>query len=201
LLVDQQGDQVEIYAHIDESGGRLPDGGRLYGIAAVLTERSHHAAIRQRLRELLLPNEDHLHFYDESPKRRLEIAENLADLTFTGALVVTDETTDAEQERTRRRLFGWLLPRLEHTESVDHAIVESRSGGDKHDRRLRDHLLKSRQVTAAMRVTHVLKHQDELLWVADFVASSYTTAVLHAQPEPWLALNAAHAIEVIAGPR
>jgi hypothetical protein len=191
---------VETYAHIDESGGRLPDGRRLYGMAAVLTEQCQHDPIRQCLRELLLPTEDHLHFYDESPKRRLAIAERLADLPFTGALLVTDDTTDTEQERTRRRLLGWLLPRLQHTESVDHAIVESRSGGDKHDRRTRDRLIKSRRLTAAMRVTHVPKHHDELLWVADFVASSYTTAVLHDQPEPWLALNAAHAIDVIIGP-
>ncbi|MEV6603460.1 hypothetical protein [Kutzneria sp. NPDC051319] len=195
-----KGTQVEIYAHIDESGGRLPSGRRLYGIAAVLTEQSHHAALRQRLRELLMPNEDHLHFYDESPKRRLEISERLADLPFTGALLVTDETTNTEQERMRRRLLGWLLPRLQHTEAVNHAVVESRSGGDKHDRRTRDHLIKSRQVTSDMRVTHVLKHHDELLWLADFVASSYTTAVLHDQPEPWLTLNAAHAIDVITDP-
>ena len=192
---------MEIYAHIDESGGRLANGRRLYGMAAVLTERPQHAVIRQCLRELLLPNEDHLHFYDESPKRRLQIAERLADLPFTGALLVIDETTDTEQERMRRRLLGWLLPRLEHTESVDYAIVESRSGGDKHDRRTRDRLIKSRQVSSALRVTHVLKHHDELLWVADFVASSYTTAVLHDQPDPWLMLNAAHAIDVITDPR
>jgi hypothetical protein len=172
---------VEIYAHIDESGGRLPNGHRLYGIAAVLTERQHHAMIRQWLRDLPLPNQDHLHFYDESPKRRIEIAEKLAFLPFNGALLVTDETTDTEQERIRRRLLGWLLPRLQHTEAVDQAVVESRSGGDKLDRRTRDHLIKSRLVTSDMRVTHVLKHHDELLWVADFVASSYTTAV-PAQP-------------------
>ena len=192
---------MEIYAHIDESGGRLSGGHRLYGMAAVLTEQAHHAGIRQHLQGLLLPTEDHLHFYDESPKRRLQIAESLADLPFTGALLVTDETTDTEQERMRRRLLGWLLPRLQHTESVDHTIVESRGGGDKHDRRTRDHLIKSRQVSSAMRVTHVLKHHDELLWVADFVVSSYTTALLHDQPDPWLTLNAAHAIDVITDPR
>ena len=191
---------MEIYAHIDESGGRLPNGRRLYGIAAVLTEHKHHAMIRQYLRELLLPGQDHLHFYDENLKRRLEIAEQLALMPFTGALLIADETSNAEQERMRRRLLGCLLPRLQHTESVDHAVVESRSGGDKIDRRTRDHLIKSRQVTAKMRVTHVLKHHDELLWVADFVASSYTTAVLHDQPEPWLTITAAHAIDVITGP-
>lgn len=191
---------MEIYAHIDESGGRLPNGRRLYGMAAVLTEESDHPLLRKRLRSLLLPEQTHLHQHDESFDRRMEIVREIAELPFTGAIVATTDTTATEQERARRRIFSWLLPRLQHAERVDRVVVESRAGGDKHDRRTRDRLLKSRMIDSAMRVTHRPKIGDELLWLADFLVSTYTTAVVHNQTAQWDILDAAHVIEVITDP-
>jgi hypothetical protein len=188
---------VEIYAHIDESGGRLPDGGRLYGMAAVLTEETDHSLLRKRLRALLLPGQAYLHQHDESFERRMQIVQEMAELPFTGAIVVTSETTAAETERTRRRLLRWLLPQLQHAERVDRVVAESRAGGDKHDRRTRDHLIRSRTINSDMRVTHVTKVGDELLWLADFLVSTYTTAIVHNQTEQWAILDTAHVIEVV----
>ncbi|MFI9382741.1 hypothetical protein [Kutzneria sp. NPDC052558] len=198
--MDQQGNQVEIYAHIDESGGRLPDGRRLYGMAAVLTEETDHPLLRKRLRALLLPGQAYLHQHDESFERRMEIVREMAELPFTGAIVVTSETTAAETERARRRLLRWLLPRLQHGERVERVVVESRAGGDKHDRRTRDHLIRSRTISSGMGVTHVTKVGDELLWLADFLVSTYTTALVHDQTEQWAILEAAHVIEVVTDP-
>jgi hypothetical protein len=79
--------------------------------------------------------------------------------------------------------------------------VESRAGGDKHDRRTRDHLIRSRTISSDMRVAHVAKVGDELLWLADFLVSTYTTAVVHGQTEQWAILDAAHVIGVVTDPR
>jgi hypothetical protein len=46
---------VEIYAHIDETGTRLHDGRRLYGLAAVLTDGADHALVATTMSGLLLP--------------------------------------------------------------------------------------------------------------------------------------------------
>jgi hypothetical protein len=187
---------VEIYAHIDESGGRLPNGRRLYGMAAV-TEETDHPLLRKRMRALLLPHQTHLHQHDESFERRMQIVREMADLPFTGAIVVTTDITAAEAEHARRLILGWLMPRLQHTERVDQVVVESRGGGDKHDRRTRDRLIKSRTISSEMRVKHLPKLGDELLWLADFLVSTYTTAVVHGQTEQWDVLEAAHVIEVV----
>lgn len=138
---------------------------------------------------------------DESFNRRMEIVRAMAELPFAGAIVVTTDTSTTEIERARRQLFGWLLPRLQHTERVDRVVVESRAGGDKHDRRTRDHLIKSRVISSDMRVTHLPKVGDELLWLADFVVSTYTTAIVHGQAAQWAILDAAHVMEVITDPR
>ena len=191
---------MEIYAHIDESGRWLPTTHRVYGMAAVLTEETDHPLLRKRLRSLLLPDQTHLHQHDESLDRRMQIVREMADLPFTGAIVVATGTTAPEEERARRRLLGWLLPRLQHTENVGHVIVESRAGGDKHDRRTRDRLIRSRMIGPEMRVAHLPKTGDELLWLADFLVSSYTIAVAREETMQWDILNAAHVIEVVTDP-
>lgn len=191
---------MEIHAHIDESGGRLPDGGRLYGMAAVLTEETDHPLLRKRLRSLLLPGQTHLHQHDESFERRMQIVREMAELPFTAAVIVTIDTTASELERARRRILGWLLPRLQHSEGVDQVVVESRAGGDKHDRRTRDHLIRSRAIGSQMRVTHLPKVGDELLWLADFLVSTYTTAVVHNETAQCKILDAAHVIDVVTNP-
>ena len=192
---------MEIYAHVDESGGRLPTGRRVYSMAAVLTAQSDHDAIRAALRGLLLPNQSYLHHYEEHAKRRVEIAHCLAELPLIGALVGHSDTTGPEEEHTRRQLLTWLLCQLQHNEGAGHVVIESRTSSDKHDRRTRDRLLRSRTLSSAMRVTHASKTGDELLWMADFFVSAHGTALLHDQREPWDILTAAHVIEVAANPR
>jgi hypothetical protein len=55
-------------------------------------------------------------------------------------------------------------------------------------------------ISADMRVAHVAKCGDELLWLADFLVSTYTTAIVHRQTAQWDILNDAHVIEVITDP-
>jgi hypothetical protein len=134
---------VEFFAHLDEGGGRLPSGNRLYGFAAVLTSASIHDNITEALFGELLPHRPYLHHYDETPERRLKIADTLSALPLSGAIVITEITRNTAQEQARCHLLGELLPRLEHVEKVSQVVLESRSGGDKHDRRTVDRLRRS----------------------------------------------------------
>ena len=187
---------MEIYAHIDEGGGPLPTG-RMYGMAAALSTSSDETELRAGLRATLLPTQDHLHHREEGTKRRIEIATAIADLSFTGAVVVTKTTTNTQQEAARARLLTWLLPHLQHVEQVGQIIFESRHTGDRHDRRTTGWLRQSHLITAEMRIDHERKRADERLWLADFLVGSYLAAQLHDDPEPWHIITSAHVVDVI----
>ncbi|GAA3461048.1 hypothetical protein ACFFSW_32465 [Saccharothrix longispora] len=183
-------------AHLDETGVRINAEQRLYGIAAVITSRREHAEICDALRPMLLPGRTCLHHYDETIDRRLSIAKVITRLTLEGALVVVETTAPRQQERARTRLLTELLPRLQHQECVDHVVLESRAGSDKHDRRTLDRLRRSRVVTASLRVDHVRKDATPLVWLPDFIAGSYFAAEHHGEPEPWALIAESHLIDV-----
>ena len=44
---------MEFFAHLDEGGGRLPTGNRLYGFATVLTSAAVHDLVTDALRSEL----------------------------------------------------------------------------------------------------------------------------------------------------
>lgn len=186
-------------AHVDEASARLDGGVRLYAVGAVLTCTGEHPKITQALTDLQLSPGLPLHFRTEQAQRRVLIAEALATLPLDGGIVLHTATTDSGQEHARTRLLGELLPRLEHVEGFRHVVLESRGGGDRHDRRTLDRLRRSRRVSAALRVDHAEKTVP-LLWTADFVASSYVAAVRHGETEPWDVISAAHFIEVVQIP-
>jgi hypothetical protein len=107
-----------------------------------------------------------------------------------------EPTSPQHQERARTRLLTELLPRLQHQESVNHVVLESRSGSDKHDRRTLDRLRRSRTVSAELRMDHVRKDATPLVWLPDFIAGTYFAAEYHDQPEPWELVSTAQVIEV-----
>ena len=187
---------MEIHAHIDETGTRLPDGRRLYGLAAVLTATADHALVSATMSGLLLPRQRWLHHYDETHDRRVKIAEALAPLPLIGTIFLITPTDRNRQEQARAKLLVELLPHLQHTEGATRVIVESRQAGDRHDRRVRDRLRRSHRIDAAMPVDHKVKDADPGLWAADFIAGAYIAAHHHDEPEPWDILCAAHVIEV-----
>ncbi|MFB9428227.1 hypothetical protein [Streptoalloteichus tenebrarius] len=163
----------------------------------MLSGAEDEAALRSGIRSLLLPGQEYLHHYNEGAKRRIEIAYALAEFDFHGAVLVTRVTGNNHQEPARARLLGWLLPRLQHTERVDHVLIESRHGGDKHDRRTVRLLQRSHQITSQLTIHHLRKRADERLWVADFVMGAYVSAHLHGEGEPWEVLTNAHVIDVV----
>lgn len=188
---------MEFFAHLDEGGGRLASGNRLYGFAAVLTSAAIHDHVTDALRSELLPHRRYLHHYDETPERRIKIANTLSALPLSGAIVLTEVTRNTAQEQARCHLLSELLPRLEHVEKVSHVVLESRSGGDKHDRRTVDRLRRSHHVTGALRLDHATKASAPLTWIADFLIGAYVCAELHNDPEVWEIINQAHAIDVL----
>ncbi|HWE91086.1 MAG TPA: DUF3800 domain-containing protein [Pseudonocardiaceae bacterium] len=181
-------------AHVDESGTRLPDGRRLYVVAAVLATRADHPAITDAVRSAQL-NDRPWHYYDETSMRRLALAQVIASLPLHGALMVTTSSGAAGQERARTRLLAELWPTLQHREQVNQVVMETRGGGDKHDRRTLDRLRRSHQITADLRVDHLPKHTP-LLQLADFVAGAYVSARHHDEPKPWEIVSTAHLVDV-----
>lgn len=158
--------------------------------------------ISAALLRLLVPGRSFLHHYDEPERRRIAIAEAVAEVPLDGAIILTETTSDREQERARAQLLAELLPRLEHAESVDRVVIESRQVGDKHDRRTRDRLRQSRRITGTFRVDHVGKQAgDPMVWLPDFLIGSYLAAQHHDQAEPWKLLTEAHVIDVVHSPR
>ncbi len=88
------------------------------------------------------------------------------------------------------------MPRLQWTEGVDQLVIESRGGSDKLDNRTCDYLRRARRITADMRIDFARKPEDELLWVADFIAGSYFDAWAGRDPEPWKVVSEAQQIDV-----
>jgi hypothetical protein len=184
-------------AHVDEGGARLAGGGRLYGLAAMLTSPADHVEINAQLGGLLLPGRAFLHHYDETAERRVKIANTIATLPIHGAILGLTETTDQAQERARAKLMAWLLSRLQHAENVRHVMVERREGGDKHDRRVLDRLRRSRRVSGELHMDHAMKSASPPLWIADFVVGSYFGDKYHQDHLPWEILSFAHLIDVV----
>lgn len=145
---------------------------------------------------MLLPSRHYLHYYDETPERRLAIAHVMSGIEIHGAIVVTKLGTNRQQEQVRRRLHTSLLPHLQWAEQVDELVIESRGGSDKLDKRTCNNLRRARRVTAALRIGFARKPEDELLWVADFIAGSYFDAWSGRNPGPWKVVSESQQIDV-----
>lgn len=182
-------------AHIDEAGARLVDGRQLYVLAAVVTAPADRVDILRVLTSLQV-NGAPLHHHTERPDRRVRIAEALADVPVHGSILLSTSSVASAQERARARLLSVLLPKLQHVERVRQVVIESRSGGDRHDRRTLDRLRRSRQITEAFRIDHADK-SEPMLWLADFVASAYVAAHYRDQRKPWEILSGAHCVDVV----
>ncbi|MCO1576980.1 hypothetical protein M8C13_14575 [Crossiella sp. SN42] len=102
----------------------------------------------------------------------------------------------SHQERARASLLAALLPESQHREGVSRVCIESRAGSDKHDRRTRDRLRRSRRIDAAMRVDHVGKDGDPLLWLPDQIAGFFVAAEFHGEPDAWQLVNKDQLIDV-----
>lgn len=186
---------MTMVAHVDEAGARLPNGRRLYVIVAAVSSIIDEPKIIGAITPLQISSEIPLHFRTERTERRVAVAQAIAAAPLYGAVLLSTSATNTGQERARTRLLCDLLPRLEQVEKVGHVVLESRAGGDRHDRRTRDRLRRSRQITAALRMDHANK-STPMLWPADWIASSYIAAHHHHEHEAWDIINAGHLVEI-----
>lgn len=85
---------------------------------------------------------------------------------------------------------------LQQVESVSHLVIESRNQADKNDRKAVDVARARGRLTGRLHVDFARKSTDPMLWVADVVASAFTTAEKGGDPEPWQVLNESQVIEV-----
>lgn len=163
-----------------------------------VTSADEHDILSAELRTLR-ENGLALHYRIERADRRIAIAKQLAMSRLHGAIVLSTSCGHKTQERARSALLTRLLPTLEHAEHVNDVVLESRGGGDRHDRRTRDRLRRSHRITAALRIAHAPKNEP-LLWPADWVASAFVAAAHHGEVEPWDVLSRAVPIDVIELP-
>lgn len=182
-------------AHVDESSGLLPDGKRIYAMCAVLSTADQRPELERILDKARPPKQAYLHWMDERPSRRLRLAELFSACELTGAIITTQLTTNTKQEAARKRILRYLLPVLEG-EKTGNIVIESRHQGDRHDEKVISWLRKSKAVGRQLRVNHVLKSDDSLLWLADAFVSAYTLALTHAERAPWQTLDQMHCIDV-----
>lgn len=182
-------------AHLDESGTRL-GGHRVYALAAVVTASSDRVRLEEAVSEFLAPGQSFLHHYDDTPDRRLAVAQRMAQLPLVGAVIMAEVCEARQQESTRHRLMCRLLPELQHAEQVEQVVIESRGGSDRADLRGVDRLRRSHVLTRALRVGHSGKADDPLLWIADYVVGSWISHEFRDEPNPWKLLHEAHLMEV-----
>lgn len=186
-----------VWAHVDESYPRLPNGRFLYTLAHVVTDESQRAAVRDILRQLAVRERlAQLHFAEENRARRVALAKHIADLELTGSIVVTQTSARSKLEQCRSRLLVAAAASLQQVERVEQLVIESRNQADKNDRKTVDVAQARRQLTGQLHVDFARKSEDPLLWVADVIASAFTAAEKGGDPEPWRLLNETQIIDV-----
>ncbi|WP_248965310.1 hypothetical protein [Sphaerisporangium perillae] len=173
-------------AYIDESLRRRPHDDSVYAMAAVITHSADHNDIRLALESLRLGKHGRLHWRDESPSHRLDIAETVAKLPLHGIVTVRIHDKNVRHERARRLCLERLLYELD-AGGAERVILESRYTEDRLDRSLLTSLRRSRRVSLTMEVSWASPYDEPLLWAADAVVGA-TTWWLDGQPRYFDAL-------------
>lgn len=185
----------------DESAGMYPDGRWLYAMAFPIIRTDHSDEVRKGLRAAVQRDASVLHFYDLTPKRRIQVVQQVSELPWEAALVICGLTSSKRQERSRARILTHVLPRLELMEKVSNVMLESRGRADRRDVDTRDGLRGSRSISQGFSLEHVSKVDDELVWLADLVVGAFMTRERRGIGESWEILENARPLEVTWLPR
>ncbi|MER6173456.1 hypothetical protein [Streptosporangium sp. NPDC001681] len=168
-------------AYVDESLRRRPDDCNVYAMAAVIVDSADHDDMRAALESLRLGKRRRLHWRDESPAHRIDIAEALAKLPIEGIVAVHLHDRGVRHERARRLCLERLLYEVD-AKNTTRVTVESRASEDRLDRSLLTSMRRSLRISLTMKVDWVLPFDEPLLWAADAVVGA-TTWWLDGQPE------------------
>lgn len=157
----------ESRAYVDESM-RIDEG--LYVLAAVIVPCEYADDHRAALRALLLRKQPRLHWRDERPKRRLEIARAVAVLHPSTVVVIGTRLIPAKQRRARRKCLERLLWHLA-CRDVPRVVMERRNAeGNREDLDMVNALRARDALPQGMHVEWVSPLVEELLWLPDVVA-------------------------------
>ncbi|MBG0813480.1 hypothetical protein [Planomonospora sp. ID82291] len=160
-------------AYIDESLRRRPDDCSVYAMAAVIADSADHDDIRLALESLRLGKRRRLHWRDESPAHRLDIARTLTKLPLHSIVTVCIHDRGIRHERARRLCLERLLCELD-ARDIEEVVLESRYAEDRLDRSLLTGMRRSRRVSLAMEVRWISPYDEPLLWAADAMVGATT---------------------------
>ena len=158
---------AERVAYVDEA---FADG--TYVLAAGLVDGSEQHTVRAGLQAALLPRQRRLHWHDESPARRLQLASVVGDLQLPAVAVVGGPVNERRQERARRQCLERLLWELQAV-GVDRIRAESRQPErDRADIRALAAFRRTGILAPHMTFDHVRPLQEQGLWLADIIAGA-----------------------------
>lgn len=154
-------------AYVDEA---VADG--FYVLAAVLVAAPARGGARAAMRALLLARQQRLHWHDEAPARRGQLATAVGDLGLSAVAVVGIPVDHRRQDRARRLCLERLLWELQGR-SVTRVHAESRQPErDRADTRALAAFRRSGILPAHVSFEHARPLQEECLWLADIVAGA-----------------------------
>jgi hypothetical protein len=160
-----------VIAYVDESM-RLRDGS-LYVLAAVLLDDERCDAIRERMRTLLLPRQQRLHWRDETHSRRRRILETIVELEAFG--IVISHRGAHRQDRARALCLRALLWELWAADARALVIESRQARNDQKDRRTIVAAQKVGEASPDLRYSFRGPKDEPLLWLPDAIAGARTS--------------------------
>lgn len=155
-------------AYVDEahSASTEPQG-RYILAASLLADEDAEGA--RRVLAALRRTGPKLHWRDEGDRRRLQVAQAVAEVPALHVVVNLTASTQMRVERMRRLCLIRLLIELDSL-GVGRVVAESRgSADDGRDRALLDALRAQRALSSGLRLDHRPGPSEPLLWLPDVV--------------------------------
>ena len=177
--------------YIDESV-RGTASGLMYVVASAILIEGNDDEARDKLRKLRLPDQQYLHWREESAARRNKLLAEVLQLGVLVYAVAAHPVAARRQEKARARTLLHLLYLLGRREGVRDVVIESRH--PLLNRRDATVISQARQhgtLPAAMRYQHMRKSEEPLLWAADIVVSALSADLTTRERPYYLALQPA----------
>lgn len=129
------------------------------------------AKVRSDLRQLLLPQQSHLHFTRESEGRRRSIVDALCGANIRASIYVADPADHAVQARTH--CLRALIAHCAET-NVGRVVIEEDESLRRHDQAVLFGAVRDLSLAGSLVYSHARKRTEPLLWAADAIAWCWT---------------------------
>jgi len=187
-----------IHAYIDESVKPMrefrtlrPRVERHYVIAAITLFEADSANLRERLRSLRDEIEVPIHYSEMNKDNRLNALTSVSAFRdWEGFLFETKDPNTRSERQVRDKLLRVALLDLVHRHGVSRVTIESRNisfagafdkvydGLDRYDVAVLTSLRSKHMLEKELELVHATK-DEEILWLADLLASSRSDALCH----------------------